>query len=190
MLGGSLESADAEVDRLVKDSEGLRRQLREMDGKRDLVERKIRDADAGIEEDENAQVTARKAARNLSRDARKLMELVRQKEQELAGIENEMERIKLDKLHRAAHTEGLKVELQKAEEEVKEKEALAARYQMEIRQRNDAIEKKMSTMDRLNRKYDKLVGALPEEEHMGPLHAAIHNTGKQIAQVRQESEDL
>ena len=45
-------------------------------------------------------------------------------------------------------------------------------------------------MDRLNRRYEKLVAALPEEEHMGPLHAAIHNTGKQIAQIRQESEEL
>jgi uncharacterized coiled-coil DUF342 family protein len=34
---------------------------------------------------------------------------------------------------------------------------LIAKYQLEIRQRNDEIEKKMYRVDRLNKKYEKMV---------------------------------
>lgn len=76
------------------------------------------------------------------------------------------------------------------EAEINEKDALVSKYQMEIRQRNDAVEKKMHTVDRLNRKYEKLTAGSNEQENMGPLEANIHHLNKQIQELRKDCDKL
>jgi coiled-coil domain-containing protein 40 len=85
---------------------------------------------------------------------------------------------------------GLRDTLAAVEVEVADREKLIERYETEIRQRNDAIDKKMSAVDRLNRKYEKMVAEQPEAEHMGPLHAEVHNLQKAIGLKREAIEAL
>ena len=66
----------------------------------------------------------------------------------------------------------------KCSSDLTEKDKLIEKYQMEIRQRNDEIEKKMYRVDRLNRKYDKMMDGVEDEESMGPLEASIKNIAK------------
>jgi chromosome segregation ATPase len=70
--------------------------------------------------------------------------------------------------------------------ELKEKEALIVKYETEIHQRMDEIEKKQIYVDRLNRKYDSLTSG-QEEENLGPLEATIKNLTKEITNAAKDS---
>ena len=75
-------------------------------------------------------------------------------------------------------------------DDLKDKDKLIEKYEMEIRQRNDSIEKKMAMVDRLNRKYEKLVAGEPEEENLGPLEATIKHIGKETERFREENGEI
>ena len=93
-----------------------------------------------------------KAARNLDREAKSIISRIHEKEIERANIENEMARAKLESLNVQAVCDQLKESLQHLVEEIQEKDKLVEKFELEIRQRTDAIEKKMYLVDRLNRK--------------------------------------
>jgi len=73
--------------------------------------------------------------------------------------------------------------------ELKEKDGLIEKYEMEIRQRNDEIEKKMYRVDRLNRKFEQLTSGM-EDENTGPLEATIKNLKKEISTAQEENTEL
>ncbi len=190
MLQGSLESTDAEVQRHKTKQDQLQKEVLELEASRAKVDRKRQELETQIADAASAQETAQKQARNMTRNARKVLSLIHSKEMEQSTLENELARIKVDVLNTQAHNSALADTLRALENELSEKDTLVAKYEMEIRQRNDAIEKKMYMVDRLNRKYEQLVAGRPEEEHMGPLEATIHNTTKNIADKRKAIEEM
>ena len=91
-----------------------------------------------------------------------------------------MARIRVDILNTKSHNEQLQKTTDSLINELTSKDKLIEKYEMEIRQRNDQIEKKMHTVDRLNRKYEALVAGEPEEENLGPLEGTHnHNNVRQ-----------
>lgn len=76
--------------------------------------------------------------------------------------------------------------MKKCISDLKEKEALVDKYRMEIRQRNDEVDKEMYIVDRLNKKYE-LLTQNTMDENMGPLEATIHNLQKEIVQVDEDN---
>ena len=86
-----------------------------------------------------------------------------------------MARIRVDILNTKSHNEQLQKTTDSLINELTSKDKLIEKYEMEIRQRNDQIEKKMHTVDRLNRKYEALVAGEPEEENLGPLEGTHKN---------------
>jgi len=54
------------------------------------------------------------------------------------------------------------------------------RYEHEIRQRHDAIEKKQVLVVRLNRKLDTILANRPVEEGTGPLEATIVHLNREV----------
>lgn len=190
MLQSSLVSTDAEAGRLSKHATELQKEQRSVAEARARVDRERQELETRLEEKASEHTTASVAARAAAREARRLLELVHQKEADRAKAENELARIKVDVLNTEAHNAALSDSLSALEAEVREKDALIAKYEMEIRQRQDAIEKKMHMVDRLNRKYEALAAAVPGEENMGPLEATIANLSKEIDSLRAESERL
>jgi predicted RNase H-like nuclease (RuvC/YqgF family) len=82
-----------------------------------------------------------------------------------------------------AHNDQLRTTIVDIDTELKRKEQLIAKYEVEIRRRNDEIEKKMRDLDMLNRKYENLrakfdaaVGA--DAAVTGPLEATIKSLRK------------
>ena len=63
---------------------------------------------------------------------------------EEANLQNEEARIRVDSLNTEAHNLQLRETLRKAEEEMDARDRLIEKYQLEIRQRNDDIEKKVT----------------------------------------------
>ena len=131
-----------------------------------------------------------KAVENLSKDQLKILKQIHSKENEGSEIENDIARTKVDRLNVSAINDQLKDQLAIASKEAREKEALVAKYQLEIRQRNDEVEKKMYRTDRLNKKYEKMVESSGGEENLGPLENTIRNLDKEIDSTANECKDL
>lgn len=190
MLKASLESADAEDGRLRTSCDALRKQVSDLERDIGLAQKRRQAAESGREADESAQVTARKAARNLAKGTRQLLDLIHKKELDKAETENQLARARVEGIEAATEVDSLRETLSRVEADLRDKEALVAKYELEIRQRHDAIEKKSSVVDRLNRKFDAATRNLPEEEHTGPLQATAHNLAKKIAETRAQVDTL
>lgn len=63
---------------------------------------------------------------------------------EEANLQNEEARVRVDSLNTEAHNLQLKGTMRRSEEELNSKDRLIEKYQTEIRQRGDEIEKKVS----------------------------------------------
>eukprot|EP00953_Heterococcus_sp_UTEX-ZZ885_P027473 14738-Heterococcus_DN1.PRE.1 len=133
------------------------------------------------------QTTAGKAITSLSKQKASILAQCHEKEIEEANLQNELARIKVDSLNTEAHNVQLKDTLEQLETELTARDNLIAKYQLEIRQRTDEIEKKMYRVDRLNRKYEKLVESANDSNAeadndtnaIGPLEATIKNLQKE-----------
>lgn len=62
---------------------------------------------------------------------------------EEANLQNEQARVRVDSLNTQAHNLQLKETMRRSEEELNSKDRLIEKYQNEIRQRSDEIEKKV-----------------------------------------------
>mmetsp|Transcript_1510 Transcript_1510/g.2491 ORF Transcript_1510/g.2491 Transcript_1510/m.2491 type:complete len:914 (+) Transcript_1510:102-2843(+) len=131
-----------------------------------------------------------KAVDNLGKDEGKLLKKIHEKENEGNEIENDIARTKVERLNCSATNDQLQEQLGTIAKEVREKEALTGKYQLEIRQRNDEVEKKMYRVDRLNKKYEKMVESAGGEENLGPLENTIKNLSKEIDSTMQECKEL
>merc|ERR550537_1634310 len=91
----------------------------------------------------NTQGTVSKATKNLVKAATKVLQAVHGKEIEIANTENEISRVEVDKLNTESHIIELKKALKGLEDDLKAKDKEIEKYEVEIRQGNDSIEKKM-----------------------------------------------
>ena len=81
-------------------------------------------------------------------------------------VDNELARVRIDALNTKAHNDQLKETLQSFDVKLQEQEDLIQKYQREIRQRHDDVEKKTLRVAFLNRKLQlhlKDIDLGPEE---------------------------
>lgn len=131
-----------------------------------------------------------KAVANLDKNFSKVLKQIHAKENDILMIENKLANYKVEKLNITSLIDQLKENLEVTLKELKEKEALVSKYQLEIRQRNDEIEKKMYRVDRLNKKYEKMVESAGGEENLGPLENTIKNLNKEIDAITSECKEF
>lgn len=117
-----------------------------------MVDRERRALEESVAANRSTQTTVSKAARNLAKSAQRVQADIHAKEMERANMENEAARIRLDALNTEAHNSQLQDGLSGLVQQLRDKDQLIEKYELEIRQRNDEIEKKMYLVDRLNRK--------------------------------------
>lgn len=189
MLQKAINQSQYQLEKGQIDIKGILDQISKVEQGYQKTERERKELEMKSDDNMNDRATVSKAASNYSKKASKILELIQNLESDLARVENEMARIKVDSLNTEAHNEQLQVTLQKAINELKEKETLIEKYQLEIRQRNDEIEKEMYRVDRLNRKYDQLTQG-QEDTNMGPLEATIHNLQKEIQKTETDNNEL
>jgi chromosome segregation ATPase len=128
---------------------------------------------------------------NLKRDATAVQHMVQQireqitaKDRELSTLQNEVVRLRIDKLNISAQSEKLERGLKAIVEELQAKDALVSQYESQIQRNNRDIEKRQSEVDHLNRQYDTLTSAQNGEEY-GPLERKIRQIQSRIAQSDQ-----
>jgi chromosome segregation ATPase len=130
---------------------------------------------------------------NLKRDASAVQHMVEQireqitnKDRELSSLQNEVVRLRIDKLNISAQSEKLERGLKAIVEELQAKDALVSQYETQIQRNNREIEKRQGEVDHLNRQYDALMSAQNGEEY-GPLERKIRQIQSRIAQSDQSA---
>ena len=189
MLQRSMAQTDEEQSKVVLHAQNIGTQISGIDQNVEVVDRERQKLEERILANRSTQTTVSKAAKNMAKSAAEVQGRIHEKEIEKAAMENELARVKVDALNTDAHNMQLRDTLQKLVAELQEKDSLIEKYQVEIRQRNDEIEKKMYRVDRLNRKYETLTKGV-EDEDSGPLEATIANLKKNLEANQAESIEL
>lgn len=147
----------------------------------------------GIEEEMvkalSDQTTAERSGHKAASDINELRRRVRDEELHVVEVQNEMAKLQVDLLNTEAHNARLTETLALLDEELTDKSRAIEKYEVEIKRRNDEIERKTRDIDSLNKKYDKLVSGM-EDENTGPLEATINNLAKEIDHKGLESTQL
>ena len=190
LLKRSLEQTVSTQDQVYADYDAIVVELKGLEKNLEAVGREKIKVEQEILLHKAEQVTHIKGAKNLAKEAAAIQEVIQKHEQEESSVLNEMARIRVDILNTKSHNDSLQKTTDSLVGELTSKDKLIEKYEMEIRQRNDQIEKKMHTVDRLNRKYEALVAGEPEEENLGPLEATIKHIQKETERIDTENRDM
>ncbi|KAF0697615.1 Aste57867_11705 [Aphanomyces stellatus] len=186
MLQKSLKTTDTHVDKVAQEAKKLDSETSSVQQNLETVQKERHALEDAIQAQKNTQTTMNKAANNLVKETQKIQTTIHEKEILYANIKNEMARVNVDILNVQAHTAQLKETHEKIVTELKGKDLQVEKAELEIRQRNDEIEKKMLRLDRLNKKYEQLVSNMVDE-NTGPLEATIKNIKKETLQKKKEN---
>jgi len=189
MLRKSLAQTDAEAKRVELQRKGLQEQCSTLDQNFKVVEQERQEIEKGIAMNASTQTTVSKAAQNLAKNAAVVQTKIHVKEQELSKAQNEMSRIKVDALNTESHNKQLRSDLDELCSALTQKDKMIEKYELEIRQRNDEVEKKMYVVDRLNRKFEQLT-ANQEDENHGPLEAKIRGLQSTIEETKASNQGV
>ena len=110
---------------------------------------------------------------------------ISQKEIEIEDLSNEISRVRIDNLNCQQQNDLLKKKLNDLIAELKEKENEVEKFEQDIKQRHNRIDKKQLKVDKLNRQYAMLMDA-GVEENSGPMEAKKNNILKQTKELEDE----
>eukprot|EP00743_Colponemidia_sp_Colp-15_P001752 GILK01001913.1.p1 GENE.GILK01001913.1~~GILK01001913.1.p1 ORF type:complete len:909 (-),score=261.49 GILK01001913.1:118-2775(-) len=189
MLKKSLDQTNTERQRIETERSTIEDQMTVIDKNIQKISREAQRLSEDIMNNLSDQTTIQKSAANMNKQTRKLHAELSEKEGQVQQLDNEIARLRVDALNTEAQNEFLKDNLRVLAKDLKERETLIDKYEMEIRQRNDQIEKKQHYVDRLNRKFDELTHNM-EDENTGPLEATIKNVNKQIAEKEEQCQAM
>jgi chromosome segregation ATPase len=195
MLQRSMAQTEDEEKNANSIRDELKKKLDTVQDNITVVARERQAVEAAIMDVANEKTTVSKAVKNYAKAMKAIKEKVHEREMELANVDNELSRVKVDSLNTDAHNVQLRKLVAAAVAELADKDKLIEKYQLEIRQRHDEIEKKMGKVEGLNRKYEKLLEAHQkagggEGPLLGPLEATIKALKKEIADLADEAVQL
>jgi chromosome segregation ATPase len=139
------------------------------------------------------QAAISQAAMNIVKQEQMIASQIHEKEIDVGAIENEVARVKIDTMNTSVHNSQLKDRLNDEAEDLNKKDTAVAKLQAEMRRSNDGVESKMNKVDRLDRKYERMVGGVggvDDEEPLGPLEASIKSLEKDLEEMEGNSKSL
>lgn len=138
------------------------------------------------------QTTLKQESQGALQDVRKIKDSIRAKELQVNQMENELARIRVDTLQSKAYNETLAATLADLEKELQSRSSMIEKMQVDIRRRNDEIDRKQKQLDQLNHQYEQILAANSDlqGEHVGPLEATINSLSKAITAKSSENESL
>lgn len=195
LLKKSLEQADGDLNKMIQEQKAVTDETEKVDTAIAGAITETQRIETQILNSLAAQTTLQKAAQSINKSTQAMQSAMHSKENEMAQVKNELARIKVDSLNTIAHNEQLKATVKEVDEELRRKEGLIVKYQLEIRRRNDEIEKKMRDLDGLNRKFETLRSRLDAAAGdaaaaVGPLEATIKNLRNEVDYKRRACGDL
>jgi coiled-coil domain-containing protein 40 len=190
LLSKSLSQTDAEAKKLDAVSKQLSTDSESVLQSWQIVTQERQQLEDEVQTMHSTHQNVNKAVDNLGKDQAKLLKRIHERENEANEIQNEIARTKVDRLNASALNDQLKEQHGTVTKELRDKEALISKYHVEIRQRNDDIEKKMYRVDRLNKKYEKMVESAGGEENLGPMENTVKTLNKETEALREECKEL
>ena len=185
-LCGMLASLREEAKRLVALGASLSKRTADAEAARVRAERERFATEDGIVSALANASSAETAERNVLKNAAALLNRVHSLELEAAEMEDAIAGAQLEASRRLAALAAQRRDLDSAEAVVAQREGAVAALEEELAERQSSIDRKMTSLDRLNRKCDALVASQPQAENMGPLHAEVANTQAALEGKRQE----
>jgi len=192
MLKKTMDSTDTEahqVDLLMK---GIQGEFTALEKRCQKADQEVRRLEAQFIEALAAQAACKKGASGTLQAIERLKATIQDKELQVAQVENELARIRIDTLETESHTERQRQALAEAERELAENDRQVERAQTDIRRRHDEIERRQKALDKLNREFDELLskqGGDPNEA-VGSLEATLTNLSRAIAATAAENQLL
>lgn len=188
MLAKSLKQTEVQAAAVSAEGKKLEEEASQIQTQLETTQKERHALEDQIAIQKNAETIVNKAAHNASKETQRLQKSVHENEIALAKIQNEIARVNVETLNIQAQTGQLIEAHSKYTEELKQTDLQVEKIELEIRQRNDEIEKKMLRLDRLNKKYEQLVSKM-EDENTGPLEATIKMISRDIGRNRKLNAD-
>jgi chromosome segregation ATPase len=189
LLKKSLDKTDNELKLVNLQKKGITSTVRDFEQNYRTVMAEKQKLEDFISQNASTQTTVSKAVTNMKKQQKQARSIVREKEATKVVLENEVAKLQVDALNTKAHNVSLNKTLGQCLSELKSQDTLIEKYELEIRQRHDDVEKKMYIVDRLNRKYEQLTANTEDENH-GPLEATIKNMEKQLGKTKSENQEI
>jgi coiled-coil domain-containing protein 40 len=201
-LTSLLESTDQEAARLRVQVRAAQTEVAAQKREGDNVVNVTKELEEQIAHSLQQEKTLDRASASSQRAGKQVMEQVAAKQQDLAALQNELSRLRVDQQHIRSQKKQAQEDLGDVLKQLKERDELAERYEVEIRRRAVEVERKQSEVDRLNKKLDTLKSRLvaqaglkggqqiSEGDLIGPLEATIHHIQNEIEEVNQECQGL
>lgn len=190
LLSKSLAQTDAEMKKLDAAAKVLGADSESLITNLQLVTRERQKLEEEVQQAKTNHSNVNKAVRNLNKDVAKILKKIHERENEASEVYNDIARTRVEALNQSSLNDQLKEQLNGVSGELSAKEALIEKYQVEIRQRHDDIEKKMYRVDRLNKKYDKMIESAGGEENLGPMENTVKMLNRDIDNTTKECKEL
>ncbi|GFH23762.1 flagellar-associated protein 172 [Haematococcus lacustris] len=188
-LTKSLDHTEQQITRLATEGKALAGEAEAVDRAFTKVVQEIRAIEEEMLVTLSNQTTSEKSSSKTASDIRLLRKRIREEELGVVDAQNELAKLQVDVLNTEAHNARLVETLKMLDEELNDKAGAIEKYELEIKRRNDEIEKKTREIDLLNRRLERMVGNM-EDEETGPLEATIKNLQREIDTKALESKEM
>jgi len=198
-LEKSLEKVEEDLAAASTEKQAAEDELNATEGRLQKATQELKRLEAERLNAISEQTSLDKAAQNVKATIEKTYTAIAEAEMATAAEENRLARVRVDALHTEAANAELRERLEEHKADLKAKDALIAKYDQEIKRRNDEISKKEQQVNQLTRKLDGLKekagldaakAKQEEEEQMGPLEATIRELQDEIVLKGKESEEM
>jgi len=142
LLKKSLDKTDNELKLVTLQQKGITSQVRDFEQNYRTVMAEKNKLEDYITQNASTQTTVSKAVTNMKKQQKQARTQVREKEATKVVLENEVAKLKVDALNTKAHCVALKKTMGQCLGELKTQDTLIEKYELEIRQRHDDVEKK------------------------------------------------
>ena len=136
-----------------------------------------------IENAKFEKLTVSKSTESLKKIDRTILRKIHEKELELAKIQNDLSRNDVMKLNVEENKQQMKLKLNNINDILNKKHSKIELLESNIKHRSDMVTKSMQEVEKLNRKYNKMLDGVEDPEALGPLEATIKSYEKEIAQL-------
>jgi chromosome segregation ATPase len=153
------------------------------------ISNKVHELEDGIIRHAREQSDLKRDATVAQNEVEKVRAQIKAKDRELTDLQNEVVRLRIDRLNITGQTEKLQRGLVKEiVEELQQTENLINQCEMQIRRNDTEIEKRQAEVGKLNRLYETLINAQHGEEY-GPLERKIRALQAKIDQTDQNCQE-
>ena len=134
--------------------------------------------------------TVSKSADSLRKEDKNILRKIHEKELESVKIQNDLSRIEVTKINVQSNKQHLQLKLDNLNCILNEKNDEIEVLESNIKQRSNTITKYMQEVEKLNRKYNKMIDGVENPENLGPLEATSKSYEKEIEQLDVEIQTM